>query len=88
MPGMPAFPGMNAQGQGQDAPNPFATPGGMPPLPMPFMNPALLGMMGASPAAAAATANQQPPEERFQVQLRQLQDMVRLFVLLTHLGLL
>ena len=89
MPGMPGMGGMNMPagnnplgGTGQ--PNPFGTPSGMPPLPNPMMDPALLsmlgnpglmgGMTGMAPGGASPAA-QGPPEERFEVQLRQLQEM-------------
>jgi ubiquilin len=73
------------QGQQQQQPGQReATPSGMPPLPMPFMNPALLSMLNpalagmGSPASATPNSNtapQAPPEERFQTQLSQLQEM-------------
>ena len=58
-------------GRLQQPANPFANlfPNGIPPI-----NPlALFG--GAAPAAAAAPADNRPPEERCENQLRQLNDM-------------
>lgn len=68
----PAAPGNPAAA----AANPFASlfPGGMPPMS------ALASMMGGNPAAAGAAAapapqDTRPPEERYEQQLRQLNDM-------------
>lgn len=67
------------QGQQQQQGTTDSTPSGMPPLPMPFLNnPALMGLMnqqGLGGSGGAPGASQVPPEERFQVQLSQLQDM-------------
>jgi len=70
------------------APNPFAallnptgqnsqTSSGLPPLPGPYMDPYLMQQMAAafSGAGGAPVVPQQPPEERFHVQLQQLNDM-------------
>jgi ubiquilin len=86
-PGSPSTTGTTPSSTATPPLNPFGMFGGAPPAggaaPNPFgMDPAMMqqllaggGMFGGAPAAPATPADTRPPEERFQVQLQQLNDM-------------